>query len=274
MFNFIKKNILHIIVGIGLLAALLVYTLNLPKSERANLVERGVGNALAPLQGEVYRGAGFPLRLWENYLALVQVRRENIRLKEDIQHLNSRLADAGEALRENARLTELLALRKSIRDKTVTARIIGEDVTPWFRTLTIDRGAEDGLREGMPVLAAGGVVGQTVKVTAGSSRVMLLTDNASGIAAIIQRSRARGVVKGKGDNLCSLEFAMRGEDVQVGDQVLTSGIGGVFAKGSLIGEVTMVKKGEYGVFQTVTIRPAVNIARLEEVLVVLRTSLE
>lgn len=274
MFNFVKKNILHIVVGIGLLTALLVYTLNLPKAEKANLVERGVGNALAPIQGEVYRGAGFPLRLWENYLALVHVRRENLQLKEDIKQFNSRLADAEEALRENARMTELLGLRKTIRDKTVTARVIGEDVTPWFRTLTIDRGAEDGLREGMPVLAAGGVVGQTVKVSSSSSRVMLLTDNASGIAAIIQRSRARGVVKGKGDNLCSLEFAMRGEDVQVGDQVLTSGIGGVFAKGSLIGEVTMVKKGEYGVFQTVTIRPAVNIAHLEEVLVALRTSLE
>ena len=274
MFNFIKKNILHIVVGIGLLAALLVYTLNLPKADRANLVERGVGNSLAPIQGEVYRGAGFPLRFWENYLALVNVRRENLQLKEDIRQFNSRLTAAEEALHENARLNELLGLRKSIKDRTVTARVIGEDVTPWFRTLTIDRGAEDGLREGMPVLAAGGVVGQTVKVSSSSSRVMLLTDNASGIAAIIQRSRARGVVKGKGDNLCSLEFAMRGEDVQVGDQVITSGVGGVFAKGSLIGEVTMVKKGEYGVFQTVTVRPAVNIARLEEVVVALRTSLE
>jgi rod shape-determining protein MreC len=87
---------------------------------------------------------------------------------------------------------------------------------------------------------------------------------------MIQRSRARGVVKGRGDNLCSLEFAMRGEDVQVGDQVISSGIGGIFTKGLPIGEVTMVKKGEYGIFQTVTIRPMVSVGHLEEVLVVLR----
>ncbi|CAH2030688.1 rod shape-determining protein MreC [Trichlorobacter ammonificans] len=274
MFNFFRKNILHIVVGVGLLAALLIYTLNLPQAGRANLVEQTVGNVLAPVQGEVSRGAALPLRIWENYLALVSVGRENQRLREDVRELNSRLAAAVEAGQENERLTALLNLRRSIREQTVTARVIGEDVTPWFKTLTIDRGMADGLRDGMPVLAAGGVVGQTVKVAADSSRVMLLTDNASGIAAVVQRSRARGVVKGKGENLCSLEFAMRGEDVQVGDQVITSGVGGIFTKGHLIGEVTMVKKGEYGVFQTVTIRPAVNISRLEEVLVVLRRSTE
>lgn len=274
MLNFIRKHILHIVVGIGLLAALLVYSLNLPKAGQANLAERSVGSVLAPVQGEVSRGAYFPLYVWENYMALVNVRRENQRLKADVRELNSRLASAEEARLENERLNALLNLRRTIKEEVVTARIIGEDVTPWFRTLTIDRGSDDGLRDGMPVLAVGGVVGQTVKVTANASRVMLLTDNASGIAAVIQRSRARGVVKGKSDDLCSLEFAMRGEDVQVGDQVLTSGVGGIFPKGSLIGEVTMVKKGEYGVFQTVTIRPAVNSARLEEVLVVLRAPQE
>lgn len=274
MFIFFRKNMLFILVGAGLLAALLTYTLNLPNAASSNVLERGVGTVLAPLQAEVYRGAGLPLGLWENYLALVNVRVENRRLAEQIREMSTRLAAMEELEQENERLMALLNLRKNVRERMVTARIIGEDVTPWFRTLTIDRGSDDGLGDGMPVLAAGGVVGQTVKVTANSSRVMLLTDNASGIAAVIQRSRARGVVKGKGDNLCSLEFAMRGEDVQVGDQVVTSGVGGLFPKGHLIGEVTMVKKGEYGVFQTVTIRPAVTIARLEEVVVALRTSLE
>jgi rod shape-determining protein MreC len=77
------------------------------------------------------------------------------------------------------------------------------------------------------------------------------------------------VIKGKAGNLCSLEFSQRGDDVRIGDIVLTSGIGGVFPKGLPIGEVTMVKKGEYGIFQTVDVRPFVNIYRLEEVLVIL-----
>ena len=103
-----------------------------------------------------------------------------------------------------------------------------------------------------------------------TSRVLLLTDHTSGIATTIQRSRARGVVKGKGEGLCSLEFTTREEDVKVGDMVITSGIGGVFLKGIPIGEVTMVKRGEYGIFQTITIRPLVNISHLEEALVVLK----
>jgi len=249
MLNFIRKHILHIIVGIGLLTALLVYSFSLPRASEANLVERAVGNILAPVQREVFRVAYFPLLIWENYVALVNVRRENQRLKMDVRELNSRLASAEEARLENERLNALMNLHRTIREQAVTAHVIGEDVTPWFRTLTIDRGSRDGLRDGMPVLAVGGVVGQTVKVAANSSRVMLLTDNASGIAAVIQRSRARGVVKGKGDNLCSLEFSMRGEDVQVGDQVITSGIGGIFPKGALIGEVTMVKKVSMACFR-------------------------
>jgi len=97
-----------------------------------------------------------------------------------------------------------------------------------------------------------------------------LTDHASAIAAQIQRSRARGVVRGMGGGRCSMEFTVKDEDVKVGDSVICSGVGGVFPKGVAIGEVTMVKKGEYGVFQTIEVRPTVNIGRLEEMLVLIR----
>ncbi|MDD2500705.1 MAG: rod shape-determining protein MreC [Geobacter sp.] len=271
MFDFFRKYSLPIIVLVGLLVALITYSLNVSHSQKANMLERGVNGSLAPMQQQATRSGGFLGRIWHDYIALVDLKQENSRLMGDVKQLNSALAAAGEALRENERLVRLLDLRKTVKEPTVAATVIGEDVTPWFRSLTIDRGSESGIREGMPVLAADGIVGQTVKVTPNSSRVLLLTDHASGVAAMIQRSRARGVVKGRGDNLCSLEFAMRGEDVQVGDQVVSSGIGGIFAKGLPIGEVTMVKKGEYGIFQTVTIRPAVSTAHLEEVLVVVRT---
>lgn len=270
MLELLRKYYLPIMFGAGLLAALLVFTLNLPQARQANLLEQGVNGALAPVQKQTSQSGGFLIGIWRDYIALVDLKQENVRLREDVKQLNSALAAAGEALRENDRLGRLLELRKNVREKTLAATVIGEDVTPWFRTLTVDRGVADGIQEGMPVLAADGVVGQTIKVTEHSSRVLLLTDHASGIASMIQRSRARGVVKGRGDNLCSLEFAMRGEDVQVGDQVISSGIGGVFPKGLPIGEVVMVRKGEYGIFQTITVRPHVSISHLEEVLVMLR----
>lgn len=265
-----KKFGLGILVGCGILGALIFYSLNIPDKRSANFIERGILTVFAPVMKPAARVSGFFEDTWGNYLNLVGVRQENLRLRNDIKELNTRIIAAGETALENQRLEKLLGVRNSIREPSLTVSIVGEDLSSWFKTVVIDQGSSSGIAEGMPVVAADGVVGQVVKVTSGTSRVLLLTDHSSGIAATIQRSRARGVVKGKGDGLCSLEFTTREEDVKVGDMVVTSGIGGVFLKGIPIGEVTMVKRGEYGIFQTVTIRPLVNISHLEEALVVLR----
>jgi rod shape-determining protein MreC len=200
----------------------------------------------------------------------VGLRKENKKLLDVATSQHTRIIAGEEALLENQRLQKLLELKGAMADRSLVAHVIGEDSAPWFKSIIIDRGADDGLREGMPVVATSGVVGQIVKVTGSKSRVLLLTDNASAIAGTVQRSRARGVVKGKGGGLCTLEFALREEDVQVGDVIITSGMGGVFPKGLPLGEVTMVKKGEYRIFQSVEVRPAVNLPRLEEVVVLLR----
>lgn len=268
--DFFKKFGLVLLTGGGILAALIFYSVNIPQKQNANFIERGVLTAVSPVIKPAYRLSGFFEDSWDNYINLVGVRRENLRLREEIKGLNTRVIASRETELASQRLEKLLGMKNSLKTPALAASVIGEDVTAWFRTLIIDRGSSSGITEGMAVAAADGVVGQIVKVAPGTSRVLLLTDHASGIAATIQRSRARGVVKGKGEGLCSLEFATREEDVKVGDAVITSGIGGIFLKGIPIGEVTMVKRGEYGIFQTVTIRPQVNIAHLEEVLVVLR----
>lgn len=265
-----KKYGLIALIGAGLLAALLFYSLNIPLNREANIIEREIMALFAPIMKPAARVSGFFEDAWNDYISLVDVRRENLRLHDQIRELNGRVVAGSEALQANQRLTRLLEMKGTVKAPTMAASVVGEDVSSWFRTMVIDRGASSGIREGMAVLAADGVVGQIVKVAPTTSRLLLLTDHASGIAAVIQRSRARGVVKGKGEGLCSLEFTTRDEDVKIGDMVVASGIGGVFPKGLPIGEVTMVKRGEYGIFQTVSIRPAVNIAHLEEVLVVLR----
>lgn len=270
--NFFKKYTLLILTAVGILAALIFYSLNIPHKRDANVIERWVITVFAPVMKPFYQLSAFGGDVWDNYLDLVNVRQENLHLREDVKTLNSRVIAAEETNQENRRLARLLDVKNAIKEPTLTARVIGEDLSPWNGTLVIDRGSSSGIAEGMGVVAAAGIVGQVVKVARNSSRVLLLTDHSSGIAAIIQRSRARGVVKGKGEGLCQLEFATQEEDVKVGDMVISSGIGGVFLKGLPIGEVTMVKRGEYGIFQTVTIRPSVNIAHLEEVLVVLRSS--
>jgi rod shape-determining protein MreC len=272
--DFLKKHIYPLLAGIGILAALLFFSLNVPRNREANVIERSVLSVMSPLLRPVSRIGGFVEDIRDSYILLVDTHRENMRLRDDIRGLNLRVLEGNEAVLANQRLERLLDMKQSVREPTIAATVIGEDVTSWFRTLVISRGSSSGIREGMAVISADGVVGQTVKVSTSTSRVLLLTDHASSISATIQRSRARGVVKGKGEMLCSLEFTTREEDVKVGDTVMTSGIGGVFLKGLPIGEVTMVKRGEYGIFQTVSIRPVVNLPHLEEVLIVLRGGYE
>lgn len=274
MWEQFRKYRKHLIAAIILLIAFIFYSLNLKDKEHANLFERTVLNISSPLLSVIARINTGTSGIWKDYLDLVAVRKENKILRESVKVLNSRIIESREAILANERLNKLLGIKNSLQTPSLAAKVIGEDSSPWFKTILINRGADDGLKEGMPVIASDGIIGQLVKVAAGSSRVLLITDHASGVAGIIQRSRARGVVKGKGDGTCSLEFSLATEDVTVGDTVITSGIGGIFPKGLNIGEVSMVKKGEYGIFQTVEIRPTVNLARLEEVLVLLQQSRE
>jgi len=271
MWELIVKHRRHLLAGAIILAAFVFYSLHLKNNDQEGLFEKGALNIISPVNKMVSRINNSAAGVWNDYANLVGVRKENKQLRESVKILNSRLTESHEAMLANERLKKLLDLKNSLQARSLAASVIGEDGSPWFKTIMIDRGEVDGLKEGMPVIAADGVIGQLIKVVASSSRVLLITDHASGVAGVIQRSRARGVVKGKGSGgICVLEFALAEEDVKVGDAVITSGIGGVYPKGLKIGEVTMVKKGEYGIFQTVDVRPTVNLARLEEVLVLLQ----
>jgi rod shape-determining protein MreC len=274
MWEQLKKYNKQIVIAIILLCAFIFYSLNLKHKEHANIFERAVLNITSPLLNVIAGINNGVSSIWSDYLDLVGIRKENRTLRNNIKILNGRITEGREKDIENERLKRLLGMKEALRTPSVAATVIGEDSSPWFKTIIINRGSKDGIREGMPVVAADGIVGQTVKVAASSARVLLITDHASGVAGTVQRSRARGVVKGRGDGTCSLEFALSVEDVSVGDIVITSGIGGVFPKGLNVGEVSMVKKGEYGIFQTVQVKPAVNLSRLEEVIVLLQQPLE
>jgi len=269
MWELLKKQKMLLLALGAIFAAIVLYSTSLRNREHANVFERGVMTVTAPLMGVIANANGQLLSIWNDYINLVGVQRENLELRESVKVMNRNVLEIQDAIIANERLKKLLDLKSSLTVASVAANVIGEESAPWFRTIVIDRGGVDGLEEGMPVVATSGVVGRIVKVSPNSARVLLLTDHASAIAAMIQRSRARGVVKGKGGGACSLEFALREEDVKVGDVVMTSGIGGIFPKGVAIGEVSMVRKGEHGMFQSVDIRPAVNVSRLEEVLVLL-----
>jgi rod shape-determining protein MreC len=205
---------------------------------------------------------------WNGYVDLVGVRQEKEWLRRRVRELESLADGAGEIGAENERLRSLLALRDEMPRDAVAARIAGADVGGLFRTVTLNKGERDGIEKGMAVIAADGVVGRIVATSPHASRVLLAVDPSSGVDALVQRTRARGIVEGGSEAGCRLKFVKRREELLVGDRVITSGLDGIFPRGVAIGRIVGVPRDDRGLFQTAEVEPAVDLERLEEVLVV------
>jgi rod shape-determining protein MreC len=221
---------------------------------------------------EVQRGlsGGFSgiHNIWTGYVGLRHVKVENDALKRDLAVAQVAVQEQ-RALADRARgLERLLDLREHTSLKTLAAEIIGAAATPDFRTLTIDRGTRDGVRSDMSVIAPAGVVGRLVVPSVRSAKVQLLIDRNAAAGAIVERTRAQGVVVGVGDDRLRLEYVSEVSDVVVGDVVVTSGIDGIYPKGFIIGRVESVERTG-GSYKQITVKPAVDFSSLEEVLVVM-----
>lgn len=226
---------------------------------------------LSPFQ-RVYHGGVRTIRdLAQNYIFLVRLREENEKLRKLVVELERRNVEMAEMAIANERLRRFLDFKENIPKPTLPAELIGEDASTWFRTITINKGSIDGVHRGMVVVAAAGLVGHVINTSRDVSRVLLITDYNSSVDAICQDNRARGIVQGKGGDLCDLNYVSRRENLAPGNRVITSGLGGRFPKGLIVGTVTRVEKKSYGVFQKVEVTPAVDFRKLEGVFVILDT---
>jgi rod shape-determining protein MreC len=175
-----------------------------------------------------------------------------------------------EALATNIRLKKLLELKESLPPPTLTAEIIGKDPSLWFRTLTINRGSSDGVRKGMPVVTVEGVVGQVLTSSPNYAKVLLATDPNSAVDVITQKTRVQGIVKGLGRDAFSLNYVLKSAEVDKDDFVLTSGLGGVFPKGLMVGTVKDITATRRGMFQKIEIEPAVDFSQLEHLIIIMK----
>jgi rod shape-determining protein MreC len=207
-------------------------------------------------------------RTVEQYLFLVQLQKENEILKQRIAELQKENHLKEEALLANERLRKLLEFRDKISLSMIAAEVIGQDPSSWFKSVTINKGERDGVRKGMAVISPDGVVGQVLKASPHYATILLITDYNSAIDSTAQKTRARAIVEGKGENRCQLKYLLRTDEVNVGDVIVTSGLGGNFPKGLLIGEIRKVEKMGRGIFQYAELVPSVDLTRLEEVLVI------
>jgi len=270
MWEWWQKNRPLFLGGLLLLAALLWYSVALRQQEETNFLESLLLRVTGPVQSVFDDAIYGAADLWGHYLYLVDTAEDNRRLLEENRTLRAVLAQSEEVRLENQRLRRLLDFKEAQEIETLPARVVAEDASSWFRTVMIDKGTEQGVVEGLPVVVAEGVVGRVIRSSPRYARVLLVTDASSAVASLLQDNRARGVCRGQGEELV-FDFVLRQEDVHVGDRVVTSGMGGVFPKGLVVGHVRSVDRQEFGLFQAIEVTPAVDFSHLEEVLVLLRS---
>jgi rod shape-determining protein MreC len=224
--------------------------------------------AFAEVQRVMSRIASGATGMWGGYVDLRDVEAENEALKKQLADAQIELQELRGQAHRSRGFERLLELRDRTELKTTAAEVIGAAATPDFRTLTINKGTDDGVEADMAVIAPAGAVGRVVVPSGRAAKVQLLIDRNAAAGVLIERSRAQGVLVGGGDDLLSLEYVADMADVVVGDVVVTSGIDGIFPKGFSVGRIETIEKTSGGL-RKITVRPSVDFSSLEEVLVVL-----
>jgi rod shape-determining protein MreC len=243
------------------------------KPEDMSPVDSAIMRIAAPLQyisAALARGMSSVI---SDYVYLIDVKADNDKLFYDNARLRARLRELSAAEADNRRLRRLLALRETIVDETVSAAVIGKDTTEYFRvaSLVVDSPGA-GIRPNMPVISLDGVVGTVLRVASDRVDVQLAVDSGFGVDVVVERTGARGFVRGVGDrskHILRVEYVQRSDEVDVGDLLLTSGVGCRFPKGMPVARVTKVQRRDFGIYQSVEAEPTVDYSRLEEVLIVL-----
>lgn len=259
------------LVGLILLATLaMVGDSHDPRSRRQALPwwQGWVLDVIAPIQSLVSAPVLAVQEVWQGYLNLVDVRKENVGLLERVAALEETNLQYREALVASGHLQRIAAMRQNFEVPMLPAQIVGVDVSLWFRSVVIDRGTKHGVNSGNPLITNGGVVGLVTAASGRASRVMLLLDRQSAVDGVVQRSRARGTVRGTGTGMLEFEFEARVGDVRPGDVVITSGLDAVYPKGLRIGKVGELIDPGGDLIQKAVVQPAVDFGRLEQVFVI------
>jgi rod shape-determining protein MreC len=251
---------------------------NVRDPRELNVLDRAIIRISTPLQFAASHLARGISSVIGDYVYLVNVKEDNRRLAYENARHSARIRQLEQLAVENARLKKLIGLRDSLPVDVVSAQVVSKDTTEFFRVarVTLDRSARN-IRPNMPVIALDGVVGTVHRVAGDTIDVLLTVDSGSGIDVVVERTGARGIVRGTGDRTrytCRVEYVQRTDEVAVGDLLLTSGVGKRFPKGIPVARVTSVVRRDFGIYQSVEAVPAVDLSRLDNVLIVTSTELE
>lgn len=269
MLQFLKTWRKFLIPPALILACSVYWIANTREEKDRNILDRTVVTITAPIEVAVSWVIDGVKGVWYGYFYFVGLREANDALRAENERLRGEIAASWETALENERLRTMIAFHEDTPGTLVAASVIGSDAASFAKSMRINRGTSHGVMRNMAVVTPSGVVGRVIEASAFFSDVQLITDGRSAVPVRIQRTRAQGLMEGLSGGICHLKYVSRSEDVESGDVVITSGLGGIFPRGLVVGTVISVEKKEFGVLQEVRVAPAVDFRRLpEEVFVV------
>ena len=251
------------------LVSLFLITVSIRYDKENLFFESVIVRIFSPIQSLLTQVRTSILDLLDHHFFLTEVSRENDRLLKEIDLLTRRNSDLLETVKRQERIKKLQGTNKKEKVKSLTALVIGRDSTQWSKMIFIDKGTDDGIRGNVAVVTDAGIVGHIIHSTATTSKVLLITDSRSAVDSLFQNTRVPGVSTGTGEDLCEIKFVPIDAELKVGDRVISSGLGGIFPKGRMVGTVVGVAKRKQELFQDVVVAPSVDLSRLEDVLVLL-----
>lgn len=264
---FLKKYKTIILIAVLLVSTLILIAYNLKYGINGSFLRQMVLETASPVQNVISGSIQSVKDAWLRYLLLVGIQEENRNLKKKINEFQAVIVSYQEGYQEAQRLKKLLSISDHDHHRFIAARVIGREQAALSRTVLINKGSFDGLKNGMPVIAYPGLIGRLADVSRDVSRVLLFIDENSNVDAIVQRNRTQGVISGAGSRGMILKYISKTQDVQKGDVVISSGMGGVFPKGWLIGQVIHVDRQDAGLFLKINVASFVDLSKLEEVLI-------
>ncbi|MDR0549916.1 MAG: rod shape-determining protein MreC [Deltaproteobacteria bacterium] len=248
------------------LALMSAYARN-PKGPTSEIAQTLPLMILAPVNSGLNYVADEVENVWLNYFALLNANAENQSLKQTVTRLRRRVVELEEDRKANERYQVLLNLKAQNPKEFLAGRILAWDPGPWFQAVAVDLGSRDGVTPEAAVFSDQGLVGRVVELAPNAAKVLLVTDRSSGVDAFIQRNRVNVLVTGLGAGRLELEYVRKGEDVRLGDLVVSSGLDGIFPEGLAIGVISQVDNAGLGIFLRAELRPSVDFSSLKEILI-------
>lgn len=260
----------RIALSLLIVLSILILTVHFKEREQGFLhdFQKWSISLLSPLQSGVSEIAKSVSSVWQSISELGKLREENRSLKQELASLRQQMVKMNELEIENERLRRELKSPIRRNFESITASVISKSVSNWQATIVVNRGDEDGVVKHMPVATADGLIGQVISTSKNASLVQLLTDRKSAVGVRLQSSRATVIIEGQGGKELRINYLSREIKVAKGEVVLTSGLGGVYPPGILVGTVSKVGKGTYGLYRDVWVSPAADFSSLEEVMII------